>query len=256
MAIAARRKAIAVTSSRRRQCAVCESDSWWREAVKPKAQGHLLRARLLDLHLPLQPLLDRQHERQSLHGANKRTSFAPAHKLPNVPRRKAARMFTCTCSTSTCGLLPIWTSPTVTLCRIDSRSASAPVQSVPASHRCHVCAGTGLAPTTSAPELGTPRPHLRQDWAHPFHICAGTGLTEVSCGASVSLLPNCPTVSGGWHSLARRCRTAGCRRIQWRRIKGNERLRDGRQCLLLLAQYSPPNKGTNNPRKATDSPTR
>ena len=25
--------------------------------------------------------------------------------------------------------------------------------------------------------LGTPRPHLRQNWAHPGHICAGTGLT-------------------------------------------------------------------------------
>ncbi len=23
--------------------------------------------------------------------------------------------------------------------------------------------------------LGSPRPHLRQDWAHPAHICAGTG---------------------------------------------------------------------------------
>jgi hypothetical protein len=26
-----------------------------------------------------------------------------------------------------------------------------------------------------SPSLGSPRPHLRRDWAHPAHICAGTG---------------------------------------------------------------------------------
>jgi hypothetical protein len=30
-------------------------------------------------------------------------------------------------------------------------------------------------PPTSAPGLGSPRPHRRRDWAHPTHICAGTG---------------------------------------------------------------------------------
>jgi hypothetical protein len=30
---------------------------------------------------------------------------------------------------------------------------------------------------TSAPGLGSSLPHLRRDWAHPCHICAGTGLT-------------------------------------------------------------------------------
>ena len=46
-------------------------------------------------------------------------------------------------------------------------------------------AGTGLAPATSAPGLGSPLPtsspglgsplpHLRRDWAYPGHICAGT----------------------------------------------------------------------------------
>ena len=30
---------------------------------------------------------------------------------------------------------------------------------------------------TSAPGLGSPRPHLCRDWAHPAHICAGTRLT-------------------------------------------------------------------------------
>jgi hypothetical protein len=47
------------------------------------------------------------------------------------------------------------------------------------AHPAHICAGTGLTPPTSAPGLGPPRSHLRRDWAaaHPAHICAGTGLT-------------------------------------------------------------------------------
>jgi hypothetical protein len=44
----------------------------------------------------------------------------------------------------------------------------------------HICSGTGLTPATSAPGLGSPRPHLRRDWAHPSHICAGTGLTPAT----------------------------------------------------------------------------
>ncbi len=40
---------------------------------------------------------------------------------------------------------------------------------------------------TSAPGLGSPRPHLRRDWAHPAHICAGTGaLRQRSRGAAQS----------------------------------------------------------------------
>ena len=31
-----------------------------------------------------------------------------------------------------------------------------------------VQAGHGLTPPTSAPGLGSPHPHLHQDWAHPF----------------------------------------------------------------------------------------
>jgi hypothetical protein len=38
----------------------------------------------------------------------------------------------------------------------------------------------GSARATSAPGLGSPLPHLRQDWAHPCHICAGTGLTHAT----------------------------------------------------------------------------
>ena len=43
------------------------------------------------------------------------------------------------------------------------------------AHPCHICAGTGLTPPTSAPGLVSPLPHLRRDWAHPAHICTGTG---------------------------------------------------------------------------------
>jgi hypothetical protein len=35
------------------------------------------------------------------------------------------------------------------------------------AHGCHICAGTGLTPATSAPGPGSPLPHLRRDWAHP-----------------------------------------------------------------------------------------
>jgi hypothetical protein len=31
------------------------------------------------------------------------------------------------------------------------------------AHPAHICAGTGLAPPTSAPGLGSPRPHLHRD---------------------------------------------------------------------------------------------
>jgi hypothetical protein len=35
----------------------------------------------------------------------------------------------------------------------------------------HICTGTGPAPATSAPGLGSPQPHLPRDWARPSHIC-------------------------------------------------------------------------------------
>jgi hypothetical protein len=37
------------------------------------------------------------------------------------------------------------------------------------AHPAHICAGTGPTPLTFAPGLGSgsPRPHLRRDWAHP-----------------------------------------------------------------------------------------
>jgi hypothetical protein len=40
----------------------------------------------------------------------------------------------------------------------------------------HICTGTGLTPSTSAPGLGPPLPHLRRDRAHPCHIRPRTGL--------------------------------------------------------------------------------
>ena len=42
------------------------------------------------------------------------------------------------------------------------------------AHPCHICAGAGLTPATSARGLGSPLPRLHRDWAHPCHICAGT----------------------------------------------------------------------------------
>ena len=39
----------------------------------------------------------------------------------------------------------------------------------------HICAGTGLALATSAPGLGSSRPHLHRDWAHPAHTVSAPG---------------------------------------------------------------------------------
>jgi hypothetical protein len=45
---------------------------------------------------------------------------------------------------------------------------------------CHICTATGLAPATSAPGLGSPLPHLHRDWAHPCHICTATGVAPAT----------------------------------------------------------------------------
>ena len=62
----------------------------------------------------------------------------------------------------------------------------------------HICAGTGLAPPTSAPGLGSPLPHLHRDWAHFCHICARTGLTPATSAPGLAgLSAQCrPTVLG------------------------------------------------------------
>ena len=49
-----------------------------------------------------------------------------------------------------------------------------------AVHLCPIGTGTGLTPATSAPGLGSFRPHLHRDWAHPGHICTGTGLANAT----------------------------------------------------------------------------
>ena len=40
------------------------------------------------------------------------------------------------------------------------------------ARRCHICSGTGIAPATSAPGLGSPPPHLRRDHARLVHTRA------------------------------------------------------------------------------------
>jgi hypothetical protein len=45
---------------------------------------------------------------------------------------------------------------------------------------CHICARTGLILPASASGLGSPRPHLHRDWAHPDQIFIGTGLTHAT----------------------------------------------------------------------------
>ncbi len=59
------------------------------------------------------------------------------------------------------------------------------------AHPCHICAGTGRTPATSAPGLGStlptsapglgsPLPRLCQHWAHRCHVSAGNGLTAAA----------------------------------------------------------------------------
>ncbi len=59
------------------------------------------------------------------------------------------------------------------------------------AHPAHICSRTGLTSPTSAPGLGSPRPHLLQDWAHACHICTGTGLAPPTSAQRVgSRLPH------------------------------------------------------------------
>ena len=65
---------------------------------------------------------------------------------------------------------------------------------------CHICTGTGLAPATSVPGLGSPLPtsasglgsplpHLHRDWAHPCHVRTGTGLAPSRICIGTGLTP-------------------------------------------------------------------
>ena len=62
------------------------------------------------------------------------------------------------------------------------------------AHPCLICTGTGLAPATSAPELGSPLPHLHRDCARKHAaVPAGTrrrGASTQTCTA-FSFLPSC-----------------------------------------------------------------
>ena len=91
-----------------------------------------------------------------------------------------------------------------------------------------LCAGTGLIPPTSAPGLGSPRPHLRRDWARTCHI----------------RLPGTNHRPDMWHTTyIQRSRTAYgsqcrignrvglCRTSTWRTLKGGCRsIRSTRPC--------------------------
>ena len=55
-------------------------------------------------------------------------------------------------------------------CAISARLSPLPRLRRDWAYPCHICTGTGLAPTTSAPELGSPRPRLRQDRARRSEV--------------------------------------------------------------------------------------
>ena len=64
----------------------------------------------------------------------------------------------------------------------------------------HICTGTGPAPATSAPGLGSRPPHLHPDWTRACHICTRT----------VPSLVHLPLSDAGMFSATRSCLTT-CR---------------------------------------------
>ena len=52
------------------------------------------------------------------------------------------------------------------------------------------CASDALVDIDGALGLGSPLPHLRRDWAHPCHICAGTGLSPATSAPGPGSMPH------------------------------------------------------------------
>jgi hypothetical protein len=68
------------------------------------------------------------------------------------------------------------------------------------ARRCHICAGTGPTPATSAPGLGSPPPHLRRNWTRPCQKSApelGSPLPTSAPG----LRSPCPHLHRDWAHL-------------------------------------------------------
>jgi hypothetical protein len=78
------------------------------------------------------------------------------------------------------------------------------------AHPSDICTGIELAPATSGPGLGSPRPYLDRDWAHPghpSHIGTGTGLTPPASTPEVGSSRIGPTPQQ--RSERARCTSAG-----------------------------------------------
>jgi hypothetical protein len=115
-----------------------------------------------------------------------------AHKLPNVPPSSesgaVAYLHVLHLHLRVAAYLDVSHSDVVQnrleeclrACAISARLSPLPLLRRDWAYPCHICTGTGLAPTTSAPELGSPRPHLRRNWARPCHVCVGTGLAPTT----------------------------------------------------------------------------
>jgi hypothetical protein len=88
----------------------------------------------------------------------------------------------------------------------DSRAASPDLAAIVRPRPNHGCTGTGLAPATSAPGLGSPRRHWPQHWAHPCHICHRTGLAPATSAPGLGRLQPLATSAregAGPHSVMR-----------------------------------------------------
>ena len=72
---------------------------------------------------------------------------------------------------------------------------------------CHICTGTGLTPATSGPGLGSPLPHLHRDWARPCHICTGTGPDPPTSASGLD--PSVPHLRRDWTHPCHICTGTG-----------------------------------------------
>jgi hypothetical protein len=68
------------------------------------------------------------------------------------------------------------------------QSALQEIHSAPACRGCRPrSTWAGLTPALSALGLSTFVPHLRRDWVHPCHICAGTGCTPATSAPGLQM---------------------------------------------------------------------
>ena len=117
-----------------------------------------------------------------------RTALRAMQALPS--HHSHPRRFWLTCATSAPGLDPLTAASSPGLGPPTAASSPGPGLGPPMPH---LGRGRDWAPpaVTSAPGLGSPQPHLHRDWARPCLICAGTGLTPATSAPELGHVLRC-----------------------------------------------------------------